>query len=101
MSNKKWGLSIKTIKTLFQLLIRSLLDYTSIISPLFSKTRLDMLEKIQFCCLKIILKKSKFESNNLLKETYGYESIEDRFNILNTKYLRKCLLNNNEIITEL
>ena len=64
LSNKRWGLSIKTLTQVYNSLIRSLLEYSSIIYSCFSATNLSLLERIQFKCLKIINKKSKYSSNN-------------------------------------
>jgi hypothetical protein len=48
LSNKKWGLSKKTLTEIYKSLIRSLLEFSSIIYPCFSISNLDLLEKIQF-----------------------------------------------------
>jgi hypothetical protein len=62
---------------------------------------LTLLEKIQFKCLKIINRKSKFSSNSELKNSSGYLSIEERFGDLNLKYIKSSLSNNNELIKDL
>jgi len=61
LSNKSWGLTVKTLNQVYNSLIRSLLEYSSIIYPCFSATNLSLLEKIQFNCLKIINCKSKYK----------------------------------------
>jgi hypothetical protein len=101
LSNKKWGLSVKTLTNIYKSLIRSLLEYSSIIYPCISQTNLELLEKIQFKCLKIIHKKSKFESNDAIRLLPDYEQIEKRFDYLNISYLKKSLRNKNPIIEEL
>ncbi len=60
-------LSNKTLTDVYNSLIRSLMEYSSIIYPCFSSTSIDLLEKIQFKSLKIINGKSKFDSNNYIK----------------------------------
>ncbi len=72
IKQKLWSLmlksvNVKTLTDVFNSLIRSLLDYSTIIYPYFSTTNIELLEKIQFKCLKIIQKKSKFESNITIK----------------------------------
>jgi hypothetical protein len=57
LSKKSWGLSIKTLTDVYNSLIRSLMEYSSIIYPCFSSTSIDLLEKIQFKSLKIINRK--------------------------------------------
>jgi hypothetical protein len=101
LSNKSWGLSKHTLTQVYNSLIRSLLEYSSIIYPCFSTTNLTLLEKIQFKCLKIINRKSKFSSNSELKNFSDYLSIEERFDDLNLKYIKSSLSNNNELIKDL
>jgi hypothetical protein len=101
LANKSWGLKIKTLNQVYNSLIRSLLEYSSIIYPCFSDTSLSLLERIQFKCLKIINRKSKFSSNKEIKEMQDYLSIQDRFDNLNVKYIERNLNNNNEIICDL
>ena len=101
LSNKKWGLTTKTLTQVYNSLIRSLLEYSRIIYPRLSYTNLDLIEKIQYKCLKIIHKKTKYESNSIIKELPDYLSVKDRFDNLNVKYLQKCLDNKNELIIRL
>lgn len=101
LSNKSWGLSVKTLNQVYNSLIRSLLEYSSIIYPCFSITNLSLLERIQFKCLKIINRKSKFCSNNEIKDTPNYISIQDRFDELNLRYIQKNIMSNNEVLIDL
>ena len=54
-----------------------------------------MLEKLQFRCLKIIQRLSRFKSNDFFRKLPDYQSIENRFDYLNTNYIQKSLQNNN------
>ena len=101
LSNKRWGLSIKTLTEVYNSLVRSLMDYSSILYPAFSATNLDLLEKIQLRCIKIIHRKSKYESSDTIKNQPGYLSIAKRFDDLNTRYIRNAFLHNNELIKDL
>ena len=101
LANKKWGLSIKTLTSIYKSLIRSLLEYSSIIYPCFSISNLELLEKIQFRCLKIIHGKSKYESNDTIRVSQGYEQLEKRFDSLNINYIKKSMINKNPIIEDL
>ena len=98
LSNKSWGLSYKTLEQVYNSLVRSLLEYSSIIYPCFSKSNLSLLERIQYRCLKIINRKSKFSSNSEIKDMPNYISLEDRFDYLNLKYIKNNFTNNNEVI---
>ena len=101
LSNKRWGLSIKTLTEVYNSPVRSLMDYSSILYPAFSATNLDLLEKIQLRCIKIIHRKSKYESSDTIKNQPGYLSIAKRFDDLNTRYIRNAFLHNNELIKDL
>ena len=52
-------------------------------------------------CLKIINRKPKYSSNREIKEIQGYLSIQDMFDELYLKYIKRNLNNNNEIICDL
>jgi hypothetical protein len=101
MANKSWGLSIKTLTQLYTSLIRSLLEYSSIIYPRFANTNFQIIEKIQSTCLKIVYRKSKFESNQLIQSLSTIQTIKERFDELNVNYINKSFNNNNELIIDL
>ena len=101
LSNKSWGISSKTLTQVYNSLIRSLLEYSSIIYPRFSTTNLDVLERVQFKCLKIIHKKSKYDSNCLIRSLPDYLSLKDRFDNLNFNYIKKSLEHKNELMVDL
>ena len=101
LANRNWGLSVRTLTQVYISLIRSLLEYSSIIYPCISATNLSLLEKVQFKCLKIINRKSKFSSNREIIELDGYQSIEKRFDQLNINYIKNNIINKNELFTDL
>ena len=101
LSNKNWGLNTKTLIEVYNSLIRSLMDYSSIIYPALSITNLEFLEKLQLRCLKIIHKRSKYESSDAIRNLPGYLTIAERFDDLNLRYIKNTLINNNEIILDL
>jgi hypothetical protein len=59
------------------------------------------LEKIQLRCIKIIHKKSKYESNEIIKSFPGYCTLTNIFDKLNLRFLNNSLENKNEIIIDL
>ena len=101
LSNKSWGLTIQTLTQLYTSLIRSLLEYSSIIYPRFSYTNFENLEKLQCRCLKVIYKKSKYESNRFILDLSTIETLKERFDYLNLNYINKSLINNNELLIDL
>ena len=101
IANKSWGLSSKTLIIVYNSLIRSVID-SSIIYPALSPTNIQFLESIQLQCFKIIQRKSKYESNeSIKKEINGYESLADRFDKLNIRYVKQAFTNKADIIIDL
>jgi hypothetical protein len=99
VSKRSFGLTIKTLNQLYISLIRSILEYFAIISPIVSTSNFDKLNIIQNKAIKIINRKSIFSS--LSDIDTGIISLTERFNKLNVKYFENALLNNNELIREL
>jgi hypothetical protein len=87
------------LNQLYISLIRSILEYSAIISPIVSTSNFDKLNIIQNKAIKIINRKSIFSS--LSDINTGIISLTERFNKLNVKYFENALLNNNELIREL
>jgi hypothetical protein len=51
--------------------------------------------------LKIVYRKSKFESNQLIQSLSTIQTIKERFDELNVNYINKSFNNNNELIIDL
>ena len=100
IANKNWGLSVHTLTQVNNSLIRSLLDFSSILYPCLSATNLSISEKIQYKYLKRINRKSKFSPNSEIISMHGNQSIENRFDKLNLSYLKKNIISKNELITD-
>jgi len=58
LSQKSWCLTKDTLVQVYNVLIRSVLEYSAILAPAISKTNLNTLQVIQNNALRIILKKS-------------------------------------------
>ena len=101
VSNRSWGLSVKTRELLYQTLIRSVVEYSSILFPCLSTSGRNKIEKIQNNCIKIIHNKSKFSSTTEVLQLTNIVAIEERFNALNLNYLKNCFIFNNELIIDL
>jgi hypothetical protein len=93
-------LTVKTLLQIYNVLIRSIIDYSSIIAPIISATNLNVLQIIQNKALRIIYKKSLFTrtSNEWLHEQASLCTIKDRLKLLRKRYIRKAIANNNPII---
>ena len=102
LSHKSWLLNKKTLIQIYNVLIRSVIEYSSIITPTVSKTNLSTLQTIQNNALRIILKKpliTKTKITDLHKEA-NIELLTNRFKKLRDRYLNKALTSKNPIITD-
>ena len=86
LSQNSWKLSPKSLINIYYTLIRSVIDYSSIISPVICKTNLKQLQIIQNNALRTILHVKKIEHLNIdeLHRRAGVDKLEIRF-----KELRK------------
>ena len=103
LSHKSWCLTKETLVQVYNVLIRSVLEYSAILAPAISKTNLNTLQVIQNNALRIILKKpilTRTKISDLHKEA-NIDMIKDRFNKLRNRYVKKAIENNNPTIREL
>ena len=101
LSNKDWKIDTQILLQIYKLLIRSLLEYSSIIYTSLNKENKTKLQVIQNNCLRIILKKNSYTRISDLHNLANIETIESRFKKLNSSYFRRGLINKNPIILEL
>ncbi len=100
LAHKSWMLTVKTLLQIYNVLIRSIIYFSSIIAPKISTTNLNVLQIIQNKALRIIYKKSLFSrtTNEWLHEQASLCTIKDRLKLLRKRYIRKAIANNNPII---
>ena len=79
-------------------MIRSILEYSAIISPVISASNSNILNIIQNKAIKIINRKSIYSSLNEINADIG--DLNERFDNLNKKYIRIAIINNNELVKE-
>ena len=99
VSKRSFGLAIETLNQLYTSLIRSILEYSAIISPIISPSNFGKISIIQSKATKIINKKSIYSSLSEIETSII--DLMARFDNLNVKYLKKALDSNNELIQEL
>ena len=99
VSKRKYGLSKKTLEYLYSSLIRSILEYSAILYPVISVANFNKINIIQNKAIKIINRKPIFTSMSEI--VTSIENLTDRFDTLNTNYLRSSIVNKNDLITEL
>ena len=101
LSHKSWKLETNTLKAIYYSLIRSIIDYNSIIYPLLSNSNKNKINAIQYKSLKIAYKQPLKTKTTTLQELAKTSSIENRIKVLNTRYLSNCIKHNNEQIIDL
>jgi hypothetical protein len=103
LSHKSWLLNEKTLIQIYNVLIRSIIDYSAILSPIISKTNLNILQIIQNNALRIIFKKPIMTRTTIdwLHEKAELIRIETRMINLRKRYIFKAVENNNPMILEL
>ena len=101
VSNRSWRLSLKTRELIYQSLIRSFVEYSSILFPCLSKSSRDRLNSIQNNCIKIIHNRSKYSSTSETLLLSSIVPIEARFDVLNLNYLKRSFIFKNELIIDL
>jgi hypothetical protein len=103
LSHKSWLLSEKTLIQIYNVLIRSIIDYSAILSPIISKTNLNTLQIIQNNALRIIFKKPLITRTTIdwLHEKAKLIRIETRMINLRKRYIYKAVENKNPMILDL
>jgi hypothetical protein len=98
ISNRSWHVNFQTLKTIYQALVRSLMEYSAFISVLISKTNLAHLQSIQNRAIKVIFRPHL--NTNLLNfgRTVGLKPVTERLGELFETFLKKSLSNANPII---
>ena len=99
ISKRSFGLKTETLNYVYISIIRSVLEYSSLISCNLAKSNLKKILTIQSKAIKIINHKPIYAS--LREIETDIISLEDRFEQLNKKYIINAILNGNELITTL
>ena len=91
LANKAWKLKEETINAVYFSLVRSIIDYNSIIYPLLSKSNQQKINAIQYKSLRISyrqpIKTTAITLQGLAKTT----SIKERIDDLNERYLTNSI----------
>jgi hypothetical protein len=81
-------------------LIRSIIEYNSIIFPVISEKK--KIRAIQYKTLRIAFRKPlKTRNNELLLLLSKATNLDDRIEFLNKRYVENCLKHENELITDI
>ena len=101
LSNRKWKLDTETLKTIYLSLIRSILDYSSLIMPYLSKTLTKTIQSTQNTAFKIIYKLRFDTATEEVVTKSGIQKIKDRAQDLNENFIKNAIENQNELILNL
>jgi len=103
ISHKSWQLTKETLLQVYNVLIRSVMDYSAILMPVICETNKNKLQVIQNNALRIILNKPKLTKTRIvdLHLESKLETLEERFLKLRRRYVQKAIINSNPVIVEL
>ena len=101
LSHKSWNLTSKTLCCIYQILIRSIIDYASVIFNMLNETNKKKLRSIQYHALRHAMRKPLKASHSELLEISKICSIDKRCYELNEKYLVNAFKFRNELIIDL
>ena len=90
LSHKFWRLSEKTLVSIFNSLVRSVLDYSFFITPTLAESNLEILQRIQNKALRSILKPSWETTNEVVHIALNVAPLRDRFLELFERYINGC-----------
>jgi hypothetical protein len=102
LAYKTWQLTKKTLIQIYNVLIRSVIEYSAIIAPIISATNIYMLQMIQNNSLRLILNKPKITRTRIdhLHEEANIDMINTRLINFRKIYVLKAIHNNNPIIKD-
>jgi hypothetical protein len=86
LSHPSWKLNLQTLKQLYFSLVRSLFEYSSILAPVITKTRMKTMQTIQNSALRAILRKPRETPIDILHNSAGVARIVDRLFLLVERY---------------
>ena len=101
LSNKTWRLSKTTLTSIYLALIRSVIDYSSLIMPYLAKTLTKTIQSVQNTALKCIHKMDYTTHTEELVKISGIELIKTRADELNVNFIKNCTKFDNPLIKDL
>ncbi len=96
-------LNEETLVQVYKILVRSVIDYSSLLATSMSNTNLRELETIQNKCLRIIYKVNPLDhiTNESLREKAKSGTIKQRLTALANTYKAKAIITENPLIDSL
>jgi hypothetical protein len=100
LANYRWKIKKEVLTKVYVLLIRSVIDYSSLVLSSLCKSRLLKLQRIQNSAIRTIFKLGKHTRTEDLHNTAKLEMIETRLARLNRAYFIRGWLLKNPIVVE-
>ena len=101
VAHPSWKLDLVTLKQLYFSLVRSLFEYSSILTPALTQSRIGSLQVIQNTALRSMLRLPKGTFLGTLHRLAGVSKLADRLSLLSSRYLGNSIINSNPLVTTL
>jgi len=104
LSHKSWKLSPSTLMNIYKSLLGSIIDYAFMCLHLISETDLRRLQAIQNNAIRCIFRLPYDCSREELvpyEQGLGLNSVAERLDCLNERYITKCIANSNSLFAKL
>jgi hypothetical protein len=101
LSSRSWRLSSETLINIYKSLVRSIIEYSSIIIENAARSNFQKLNVIQNNAIRAIFKQPHRSHQETLLDLANLPSISQRFQDLNNNYLTKCIQFENPLVMDL
>jgi len=101
LSSRSWRLSSETQVNIYKSLVRSIIEYSSIIIENAARSNFQKLNVIQNNAIRAIFKQPQRSHQETLLDLANLPSISQRFQDLNNNYLTKCIQLENPLVMDL
>jgi exonuclease III len=101
LAHPSWKLNLQTLRQLYFALVRSLFEYSSILAPALTKTRLQSVQILQNAALRAMLRQPRATPIDILQGSAGVVGVADRLSLLVERYLVGSIVNKNPLLIKL
>jgi hypothetical protein len=100
LASKEWALSVETLCLVYKSLIRSIIEYSALISSVISETNFKSINAIQNTVLRLIYKLPRDSASEEISAIAQTPTLRERLDTLNMNYLMSCIHNENELVKD-
>ena len=103
LSHRSWKLNYKTLVSVYNSLLGSVIDYSAFMYPVLSESARKSIQAIQNGAVRLIFHRSKTEhlSTETLCNLSNLITVETRMEALNARYFSKAISNRNPLVIEM